>query len=114
MTNLQPFVRHSQTSREAAIEAYPNAGTQLALVLDELRKHPFTGLTDIEMQTRLNMNPSTQRPRRVELVNAGLVVESGFHRLTPSGRKAMVWIVANSKPKPTYEMAPDGQMVMFA
>jgi hypothetical protein len=111
VSNLPPFVRHSQTSREAAIEAYPNAGTQRALVLDELRKHPFTGLTDHQMQEVLGMNPSTQRPRRVELVNAGLVVESGFHRLTPSGRKAMVWIVATSKP--AFEAASDGQMRMF-
>ncbi|NBW23185.1 MAG: hypothetical protein EBR82_86100, partial [Caulobacteraceae bacterium] len=52
------------------------------------------GLTDEEMQTRLGMNPSTQRPRRIELVRRGLVVECGTRR-TASGRMAVVWRIAN-------------------
>jgi DNA-binding IclR family transcriptional regulator len=51
------------------------------------------GLTDEEMQTRLGMNPSTQRPRRIELARRGLVVEGGTRR-TASGRMATVWRVA--------------------
>jgi hypothetical protein len=50
----------------------------------------FAGATDEEMQLALGMNPSTQRPRRVELVRRGLVVEDGT-RQTASGRMATVW-----------------------
>lgn len=61
-------------------------------VLELLMSWP-EGLTDEEMQTRLGMNPSTQRPRRVELVRRGLVVEAGTRRTT-SGRLAVVWQAA--------------------
>jgi hypothetical protein len=50
------------------------------------------GLTDEEMQRRLDMNPSTQRPRRIELARRGLVVEAGTRRAA-SGRLATVWRV---------------------
>ncbi len=51
------------------------------------------GLTDEEMQRRLGMNPSTQRPRRIELARRGLVVEAGT-RKAASGRLAVVWRAA--------------------
>lgn len=89
---LLKYVRGSETSLEAAIAAEPAAGTQRRRVLDLLREHPFTGLTDHEMQEKLGMNPSTQRPRRVELVDGGLVKDSGICRLTPSGKRAVVWV----------------------
>lgn len=50
------------------------------------------------MQTCLGMNPSTQRPRRIELVKAGLVIgPEGLTRKTSSGRKAQVWKLANAR-----------------
>jgi DNA-binding IclR family transcriptional regulator len=61
-------------------------------VLELLRATP-EGLTDEEVQRRLDMNPSTQRPRRIELARRGLVVEAGTRR-TASGRMATVWRVA--------------------
>jgi hypothetical protein len=88
------YVRSSQTSLEAAIAAEPRAGTQRRRVLDLLREYPATGLADHEMQGLLGMNPSTQRPRRIELVEAGLVKDSGNHRLTDSGKRAVVWVAA--------------------
>ena len=87
-----PYVRGSETSKEAAIAAEPNAGTQRRRVLDELRCFRDEGLTDHDMQDILAMNPSTQRPRRVELVKQGFVVDSGKTRLTPSGKRAVVWV----------------------
>ena len=87
-----PYVRHSETSKAAAIAAEPNAGTQRARVLALLRGFPRNGFADHEVQQLLNMNPSTQRPRRVELVKAGLVVDTGKTRLTPSGKRAVVWV----------------------
>ena len=48
--------------------------------------------TDEEIANELEMNPSTVRPRRIELARRGLVVESGTRR-TSSGRMATVWRV---------------------
>lgn len=50
------------------------------------------GATDEEAQDALGMGPSTQRPRRVELVGLGLVYDGGGTRPTRSGRKATVWV----------------------
>ncbi len=90
-----PYQRHSETSREAAEEALPNAGTQRRKVFDLIRSYD-DGLTDEEVQRLLSMNPSTQRPRRIELVKAGKVVDSGVTRLTVSGRSAVVWKMAEA------------------
>ena len=46
--------------------------------------------TDEEIATELEMNPSTVRPRRIELARRGLIVEDGT-RKTASGRMATVW-----------------------
>jgi hypothetical protein len=51
------------------------------------------GATDEEIQRGLGMNPSTQRPRRIELARRGLIVEAGTRR-TASKRAAVVWRVA--------------------
>ncbi len=88
-----PAVRGSITSAAAADSLGPatlNAMQRRVLAL--LQATPG-GLTDEEMQTRLGMNPSTQRPRRIELARRGLVVEAGT-RKTASGRMAVVWRVA--------------------
>jgi predicted ArsR family transcriptional regulator len=61
-------------------------------VLELLQATP-DGRTDEEMARRLAMNPSTQRPRRIELARRGLVVTCGTRR-TASGRNADVWRVA--------------------
>jgi len=85
------YVRGSETSLEAALAIEPTTGTLRWRVLHELRKYP-NGLTDHQMQELIPMNPSTQRPRRVELVRANLVKKSGYTRITPSGRQADVWV----------------------
>lgn len=87
-----PYQRHSDTSLQAAIEAEPAAGTQRRRVFDLMFMAP-RGLTDHQMQEFLNMNPSTQRPRRIELVERGFVRDSGMRRQTPSGRWAVVWVM---------------------
>jgi hypothetical protein len=88
-----PAVRGSQTSNDAAdsLDA-PTLNAMQRRVLEVLQATP-DGLTDEEMQTRLGMNPSTQRPRRIELARRGLVVEAGTRRAA-SGRLATVWRVA--------------------
>jgi hypothetical protein len=86
-----PCVAHSATSVAAAEAIKPSTTTLRARVLRYLRECGAVGATDEEMQSDLHMNPSTQRPRRGELVDMGAVRDSGRTRLTRSGRKATVW-----------------------
>lgn len=96
MTQLGlPYQPHSPTSRAAAGRAKESAGTQRARVLAYIQWCSATGATDEELQDRLGMNPSTQRPRRVELVAKGLVKDSGVRRQTRSGRAAVVWVAVS-------------------
>jgi hypothetical protein len=89
-TQRAPSVNGSITSAKAADSLGPatlNAMQRKVLALLEATPG---GLTDEEMQRLLGMNPSTQRPRRIELARRGLVVEAGTRR-TASGRMATVW-----------------------
>lgn len=94
-----PYIKDSATSAEAAERAEPRAGTDRALVLRAIRVGLMTaeGMTDDEIQSCLDMNPSTVRPRRVELVRDGLVEDSGKRRKTRSGRLATVWRAVPAK-----------------
>ena len=87
-----PSQRHSPTSVAAAEQVEPHAGTLRARVLEEIRRHGADGATDENVQDALWINPSTERPRRIECVEAGLVIDSGRTRPTRSGRAAAVWI----------------------
>jgi hypothetical protein len=88
-----PAVNGSATSAAAADSLGPaTLNAMQRRVLELLRENPH-GLTDEEQQAALAMNPSTQRPRRIELARRGLVVEAGTRR-TASGRMAAVWRVA--------------------
>lgn len=85
------FQASSPTSHEAAVAIRPAAETLRAKVLEYLRSRGETGATDEEIQDGLGMAQNTERPRRVELVEAGSVVDSGETRKTRSGRKAVIW-----------------------
>lgn len=89
-----PHVRGSATSKAAAERIAPKAGTKRAKVLECLKKVGTLGLTDEQMQYWLKMPANTQRPRRVELVKAGLIKDSGRTRPTLGGDQAVVWVVA--------------------
>lgn len=82
----------AETQRAAAVMAYPASGTQRAKVLDFIDSSGEYGATDEEIQVFLGMNPSTQRPRRVELVEGGWIEDSGRRRKTRSRRDAVVWV----------------------
>lgn len=87
-----PAQAHSATSLMAAFEIEPKAGTLRGAVLAHLRGCGALGATDEQIQVALDMNPSTQRPRRIELVKAELVYDSGRTRKTVSGHQATVWL----------------------
>lgn len=84
-----PYQKHSQTSKLAAEEIKPEAATLREQVYQALKD--IGPMTDEEMQDLLDMNPSTQRPRRIELQRAGWVEGTGSKRLTKSQRQAVVW-----------------------
>jgi hypothetical protein len=84
-----PYIPDSDTSEAAAESMKPDAATLRERVFAFIREHG--GATDEEAQRGLKMNPSTQRPRRVELVERGLVRDGGKKRRTSSGRWAVVW-----------------------
>ena len=88
-----PAVNGSATSAAAADALTPATLNALQRRVLELLQATPDGLTDEEMARRLGMNPSTQRPRRIELARRGLVVTCGTRR-TASGRNADVWRVA--------------------
>lgn len=88
-----PFVRGSETSEAAADKIRPVYETERERVFQTLLARGETGATDQELQDDLHMDPSTQRPRRVELVRADKVADSGRTRPTRKGRQAVVWVV---------------------
>ncbi len=88
---ILPFQRHSPPSADAADE-YQRTGkavTSRARVLRAVEAAGPRGATDKELQRALDMRGSTQRPRRVELVRTGQVMDSGRIR----GRST-VWVCA--------------------
>ncbi len=85
-----PSARGSVTSAQAADSLGPATLNAMQRRVLELLAATPGGLTDEEQQRLLGMNPSTQRPRRIELARRGLVVEAGT-RKTVSGRMAVVW-----------------------
>jgi hypothetical protein len=92
MTEQPPYQRHSDTSKAAAESAKLTAREMRARVLEYLRSKFPDGATDDEMQQSLGLNPSSQRPRRIEGVKLGLIRDSKMRRPTLSGRPAVVWV----------------------
>ena len=89
-----PYQSRSATSRAAALSVEPKTGTQRAVVLAFLRGRGPVGATGEQMQALRPLTANTQRPRRVELVQARLVMNSGSTSTTDSGKDAVVWIAA--------------------
>lgn len=80
------------TSFEAASKIKDKALNLREVVFHFIASRGMNGATDEEMQEGLEMNPSTQRPRRRELALKHRIVDGGERRLTRSGRRAIVWI----------------------
>ena len=93
---MAPAQQHSRTSMAAADSLDPDTLNKLqAKVLATIQAAP-AGLTDEEIAARLNMNPSTERPRRIELQKRGFIEQAGTRR-TASGRQAAVWRATRAK-----------------
>jgi predicted ArsR family transcriptional regulator len=88
-----PAVQSSVTSMAAADAIGASLNALQRSVVSFLRTRGDHGATDEEIAVGLQMNPSTARPRRIELVRRGLVVEAGT-RKAMSGRYATAWRLA--------------------
>lgn len=92
------YQRHSSTSKAAAASIVGSLNAQQSRVQAALAKAGLHGMTDQEMQRSLGMAENTQRPRRIELMDRGLVIDSGRKRKTISKRNATVWILRKYLP----------------
>jgi hypothetical protein len=88
-----PYIRQSETSKAAAAAIGGASRTLRQAVLNFIRSRREHGACDFEIAEALVMSANTARPRRIELRNAGVIVDSGRTRLTRSGRVAVVWVV---------------------
>lgn len=90
----------SDASQQAALSAWPRAGTARAAVLDALAATGDHGATDDDLVFDTDLPANTLRPRRVELVAAGWVVaatdETGkpLTRKSTQGNDAQVWVLS--------------------
>jgi hypothetical protein len=88
------------TQVAAAAAALPRTGTWRRWVLDAIgaawpvRPDGSGGLTDEEIEDALGIGGNTERPRRKELEEAGLILDSGATRPTSTGKAAIVWVAA--------------------
>ncbi len=92
---LPPYQRHSDTSRTAAVAVASSGKPHIdrERVMNYLMSRGDEGATDEEMQNGIPLAQNSQRPRRIECCQGGLVRDSGRTRKTKSGRKAVVWVV---------------------
>ena len=88
----QPPSVYGDTSEAAAEAMKPTAARLRTRVYERLVLAGWDGMTDEELQVALRMVDNTERPRRRELVERDLVVDSGRKRPTISGRRAIVWV----------------------
>lgn len=88
-----------QTSIGAAVSIEPDRASQRMQVLEAIRAAGPLGRTDDEIQQRLGLDGSSERPRRWELWKLDLICarrdEHGavVRRETRTHRRAVVWVV---------------------
>lgn len=89
-----PYVKTSETSKQAAETMRERAPRVRTLVLNHIASKGREGTTDEAGEGETGIPPRTYAPRRKELVDLGLVLDSGQRRKNKSGRTATVWISA--------------------
>lgn len=89
---LPAYQRTSATSRAAAEAIAPKRATLAAKLLEAYER--WGPMTDDEASRRTGIGLNSLRPRRVWLVEQGLVVVAGIGT-SDAGRKATVWRLAD-------------------
>ncbi len=89
------FIGATSESRKAALRIYDLTGAMKWATFNAIERAGARGRTDKELEEELNLKGSTQRPRRREVEQAGLIERNGQRRegaavwvLTEEGRKA--------------------------
>ncbi len=90
-----PYAAKSATSQAAAAAIAGEARFIRQRVLAFIRSRRDYGATDPEISEALGLPGDSSRPRRIELRDAGTIVDSGRTRPTRSGRAATVWIISS-------------------
>lgn len=93
---MPPFQHAVETSRKAAVAIRSKSATLRERVLLVIANQGAYGCTDGEGCERSEINPSTWRPRRIELLEQGRIRDSGRTRATASGRQSTVWVAAGA------------------
>ncbi len=83
-----PSQSHSDTSRAQAKAIQSQLPHLRGLVYAHIRGRFAFGATDKEIQKALGMAGSTERPRRIELMDANLIKDSGQRR-----DRSAVWVL---------------------
>ena len=89
---------HPITSKSSQAKTKTISGKARKMVYEYLLLCKQRGATDEEIQKGCGLNPSTERPRRIELVEMGLAEPSGMTRKTSSNRNAIVWTATSERP----------------
>lgn len=94
MNDSLPYVVGSDTSKEAAESVVASAQAVRVRVFKHIEAQGGQGSTDNEIEHALGLRHQSASARRRELVQRGMVYDSGARRRTDSGRKAAVWVAA--------------------
>ncbi|MEU0467199.1 hypothetical protein ABZ215_24630 [Amycolatopsis sp. NPDC006131] len=81
------------TSERAARLVQPKTGNQRGKILIDIVEHG--GSTDYELEHRLGLLASSVRPRRVELVQSGFIIDSGRVR-HHQGSQWTLWVATEA------------------
>jgi ParB-like chromosome segregation protein Spo0J len=92
-TNDEGLVRRDGAPTSRAAAAAVRSGSQRARVLLWLVQH--SPATDVQIAERLGLSPNSERPRRVELVTAGFVADSGEVRRHHGANHAL-WTITDA------------------
>lgn len=99
----------SPTSEAAALSSRLIAGSARHRIVSEIRSVGFNsaliGLTDDELERRLNKPHTTISSARNWLVQAGWLTDSGVTRLTRGRREAAVWKLTEAAERAVREPA---------
>lgn len=88
------------TRRQAHQDSKIHAGGQRQSILRFIRRRGRLGSTDAEAAAATGLIIDSARARRVELRDAGLVIDSGNRRPSPSGRQSTVWVARETSGQP--------------
>lgn len=86
---------HPQTSFDAAGRALPKSGTQRRAVYQYIVWSGWHGVSDDDLAEGLSLSPNSVRPRRKELQQAGLIVDSGRRARNRGGNPVILWVTAD-------------------